>query len=190
MRYFYDLEFLEDGNTIDLISIGIVAEDGREYYAVNSAVNWSGVMDHEWLPENVVPYLPTILYVPEGLRFLDLKHDDVKPRYQIAEEVHEFLLKDVDPEDRKTSPELWAWCGSYDHVGMYQLWGPMASVHDTGLPFYTNDLKSIVHLFGNDELRSDIKKLPTGDQHNALDDARWNFAVWKLINSYLKVTNS
>ena len=34
MRYFYDTEFLEDGETIDLISIGIVAEDGREYYAV------------------------------------------------------------------------------------------------------------------------------------------------------------
>src|SRR4051812_11038169 len=34
MKYFYDTEFLEDGQTIELISIGIVAEDGREYYAV------------------------------------------------------------------------------------------------------------------------------------------------------------
>ena len=34
MRIFYDTEFLEDGKTIDLISIGMVAEDGREYYAV------------------------------------------------------------------------------------------------------------------------------------------------------------
>ena len=33
MKYFYDTEFLEDGHTFDLISIGIVAEDGREYYA-------------------------------------------------------------------------------------------------------------------------------------------------------------
>ncbi len=31
-RYFYDCEFLENGNTIELISIGIVADDGREYY--------------------------------------------------------------------------------------------------------------------------------------------------------------
>ncbi len=30
MRYFLDTEFYEDGKTIDLISIGIVAEDGRE----------------------------------------------------------------------------------------------------------------------------------------------------------------
>lgn len=34
--YCYDTEFLEDGSTIELISIGIVCEDGREYYAVNS----------------------------------------------------------------------------------------------------------------------------------------------------------
>jgi hypothetical protein len=30
MRYWLDTEFIEDGKTIDLISIGIVAEDGRE----------------------------------------------------------------------------------------------------------------------------------------------------------------
>ncbi len=29
MRYWYDLEFIEDGKTIDVISIGVVAEDGR-----------------------------------------------------------------------------------------------------------------------------------------------------------------
>jgi hypothetical protein len=29
MKYYYDTEFIEDGRTIDLISIGIVAEDGR-----------------------------------------------------------------------------------------------------------------------------------------------------------------
>jgi hypothetical protein len=35
MRYWLDTEFIEDGHTIDLISIGIVAEDGRELYAEN-----------------------------------------------------------------------------------------------------------------------------------------------------------
>jgi 3' exoribonuclease, RNase T-like len=35
VKIFYDTEFIEDGRTIDLISIGMVAEDGREYYAVN-----------------------------------------------------------------------------------------------------------------------------------------------------------
>ena len=36
MRYFYDTEFIEDGETIELVSFGVVAEDGREFYAVSS----------------------------------------------------------------------------------------------------------------------------------------------------------
>ena len=35
-RYFYDCEFVEDGRTIDLVSIGMVCDDGREYYAISS----------------------------------------------------------------------------------------------------------------------------------------------------------
>ena len=34
-RYFIDTEFMEDGHTIELISIGICCEDGREFYAVS-----------------------------------------------------------------------------------------------------------------------------------------------------------
>ena len=33
MKYWIDTEFIERPCTIDLISIGLVAEDGREFYA-------------------------------------------------------------------------------------------------------------------------------------------------------------
>ena len=36
LRYFYDCEFIEDGSTIELVSIGFVDEDGREFYAVST----------------------------------------------------------------------------------------------------------------------------------------------------------
>ncbi len=36
MRYFYDCEFIEDGRTIELVSIGVVDENGREFYAVST----------------------------------------------------------------------------------------------------------------------------------------------------------
>ena len=51
MKYFYDTEFLEGTQkkrwwnigkqkpTIDLISIGVVCEDGREYYAISKDFN-------------------------------------------------------------------------------------------------------------------------------------------------------
>ena len=31
MRYFYDCEFIENGITIDLVSVGVVADAGREF---------------------------------------------------------------------------------------------------------------------------------------------------------------
>ena len=34
MRYFYDTEFIDDGRTVELISIGVAAEDGRECYSI------------------------------------------------------------------------------------------------------------------------------------------------------------
>ena len=44
-----DLEFLEDGRTIELISIGMVADDGREYYAVNRDMPVRKIRKHQWL---------------------------------------------------------------------------------------------------------------------------------------------
>jgi 3' exoribonuclease, RNase T-like len=56
---YYDTEFLEDGSTIGLISIGMVTDDGREYYAVRDNP-WTirKAIQHEWLRANVVPSLP------------------------------------------------------------------------------------------------------------------------------------
>ncbi|MGO2515400.1 MAG: polyadenylate-specific 3'-exoribonuclease AS, partial [Corynebacterium variabile] len=53
MRYFYDTEFIEDGRTIDLVSIGVVAEDGREFYAVSSDFNERRA--GSWVRRNVLP---------------------------------------------------------------------------------------------------------------------------------------
>jgi hypothetical protein len=54
MKYFIDTEFKEKPCTIDLISIGIVCEDGREYYAVRSDFNLKEAWSDDWLNENVL----------------------------------------------------------------------------------------------------------------------------------------
>ena len=41
MRYWFDTEFIEDGKTIDLLSIGIVSDDGRAYYATSAEADRS-----------------------------------------------------------------------------------------------------------------------------------------------------
>lgn len=144
MRYWYDTEFKEDGRTIDLISIGIVAEDGREYYAVNDNADWPRIRQDEWLMANVVPTLGG----PDNFRFKDL----------IANEVREFLTVDG-------KPDLWAWYGAYDHVTLCQLWGKMIDL-PKGIPMFTRDLRSEVTRW------TPLPKQPDG-LHNALADARW-----------------
>jgi hypothetical protein len=64
MKYFIDTEFIEgfnkpilgkDRHFIDLISIGIVAEDGRSYYAISKEFNEKDAS--EWVNENVIKKL-------------------------------------------------------------------------------------------------------------------------------------
>src|ERR1700760_1589620 len=57
MRFFYDCEFIEDGTTIELVSIGVVAEDGREFYAVSTEFDPSRAID--WVRRNVLDKLPS-----------------------------------------------------------------------------------------------------------------------------------
>jgi hypothetical protein len=41
MKYWLDTEFIARPFTIDLISIGLVAENGREFYAESNETDWS-----------------------------------------------------------------------------------------------------------------------------------------------------
>lgn len=171
MMVFYDCEFLEDGRTIDLISIGMVADDGREYYTVNQGdlAMWARVNQRAWLVENVLPSLPTrsIEVIrndgSQGVCLIsDISDPLVKPIAQIAREVREFLLSG----DGK--PELWAWYAAYDHVALCQLWGPMIDL-PKGIPMLTKDLKQRCDDLGNPTL----PEQPKGE-HNSLEDARHN----------------
>lgn len=181
MRIFYDTEFIEDGNTIDLISIGMVAEDGRELYLINEEIDDNPLCErirgHNWLMEHVVPHLPLRTrhdgkpsldmpgspnVFPRKLGYFGLDLDDnrIVPRRIIRNAVRNFILATPDPE-------LWAWYGAYDHVVYAQLFGRMIDLPD-GFPMWTNDLKQEVARLGNPAL---VKQ--DGAEHDALADARW-----------------
>ncbi len=164
MRYFFDTEFLEDGKTIELISIGIVAEDECEYYAVSKDAPWASIFQEKWLVENVVPHLPMH------------KRNDLKPwswgnyvedyasglwksRREIQGEILAFIGDDP-------SPEFWAYYASYDWVVLCQLFGRMMHL-PSGWPMFCRDLQQVL---------CDMKQRPpdqAGQEHNALADARW-----------------
>jgi hypothetical protein len=105
MRIFYDCEFLEDGRTIDLISIGLIAEAGDEYYAVNSDMPIERIKSHGWLMKNVAPHIPGPLQERSfddnrnlnGRFTLDRSDAIVKPHWVIANEVRDFILGQPDP---------------------------------------------------------------------------------------------
>lgn len=175
-KIFYDCEFLETGRTIDLISIGMVSEDGRELYAVNRDMPVKQIAKHDWLMANVVPSLPRLhgdARLGAGRRnplALDWHHPDIKPIGAIADEVRDFVLATPDVE-------LWAFYGAYDHVALCQLWGRMIDLPE-GVPMWTNDIRQEALRLGDPE----IPKQEAGE-HNALADARHN----RLMSEFLIV---
>ena len=177
MRYWYDCEFLEDGETIAPIGIGIVAEDGREYYAVSYNAPWDRIEHRPWLVENVVPHLPQLhagglasAYYASARLGIDLDHPDVKSRLTIATEVRDFLLDTTEPV------ELWGYNSSYDHILLSQLWGKMID-RPEGVPCLTLDIQQEALRLG---LENSLPR-QAGDLHNALADARWTREAWSYL---------
>lgn len=189
MRLYYDAEFLENGSTIDLISIGLVAEDGRELYAVNEGIEHDPLYDrickHQWLMENVVPHLPlstgssgtqkgygrlTTSSTYRGFFNLDTASNDVMPRRMIRNAVRDFIQATPDPQ-------LWAWYAAYDHVALAQLFGRMIDLPE-GVPMWTNDLKQEAMRLGNPDMPEQASGV-----HNALADARHNKVMGEFLTS-------
>lgn len=179
-RYFFDTEFLEDGHTIELISIGIVCEDGREFYAVNKDFSRVRVFSDPWLLENVVPHLPVKKILdnePWSYSNMDedYSHPAWMPRREIARAICKFTLPPtLDPQDplpqqymdEWSRPEWWAYYADYDWVALCQLFGRMIDL-PSGWPMYCRDLKQLA-----DQLGVKFTKQIFGE-HHALSDARW-----------------
>ncbi len=156
MRYFYDTEFIDDGRTIELISIGVVAEDGREYYAVST--EFDPERAGSWVRSNVLPKLP-----PPASQLW-------RPRAGIRSDLETFF--DIDGAE---PIELWAWVGAYDHVVLCQLWGPMTHLPPS-MPRFTRELRQLWEERG----RPPMPRRPP-DVHDALVDARDQLRRYRLI---------
>ncbi len=155
MRFFYDCEFIEDGTTIDLVSIGVVGEDGREFYAVSTEFDPTRAID--WVRRNVLDKLP-----PPADRAW-------RSREQIRADLLAFLT------EPGTKIELWAWMAAYDHVALCQLWGDMRAL-PREIPRFTHELRQRYEDAGSPHLPP-----APPDQHDALADARHNLARWVAI---------
>lgn len=126
LRLFMDTEFIETDKSIDLLSIGIVTEDGREYYAEMAEADWGRASP--WVQQNVLPHLGKV----QPLR------DE-----QIRADIMALI------GDRR--PIFVGYYPSYDWVAWCQLWGTMMQLPD-GWPRYILCVKQYAVHLGNPPL--------------------------------------
>jgi hypothetical protein len=117
MKIWFDTEFLEDGKTIELLSIGMVREDGLQYYAEPAEADISRAIADPWLKANVIPHL-------SGQK---------KLRTHIAAEILDFAGR---------KPEFWAYYADYDWVVLCQLYVRMVDL-PKGWPMFCRDVKQL-----------------------------------------------
>lgn len=154
MKFWFDTEFLEDGRTIQLISIGVVSEDGRTYYAETPDAK-KFAQSTQWLAQSVAPHLT-----------VDNRH--TYERWQIANALVDFM---------GDAPEIWAYYGAYDWVVLCQLHGRMIDLPKSW-PMFCRDVKQLASSMGNPELPKQ-----GSFEHNALADAKWTREAWQFLVS-------
>lgn len=189
MKYFLDTEFIEDGESIDLISIGIVAEDGRELYLQNADCRFPKAND--WVARHVFPHLQDFdmgrrdracreyrsEITPSGLGGSCTK-DELCPwrdPHALANLIRTFC-----DTKKHGKPEFWTYFGAYDWVVLCQLFGAMVRLPE-GWPYLAYDLRQWLDHNGRAALHQ-----PDDAPHHALEDARWIAATYKEYREHVQ----
>ena len=159
-RYFLDTEFdPTPGKAPILISLGIVDEDGKEFYAEN--LDYNPANAHEWIQKNVLPHLT-------GPAFSEKK-------------IIEMALEFCD----KPGAEFYCWVGAYD---WFILWDLFAK-YQIFPKFMRRDFREIRQLQDTHYPMLDVHSCSSGAaMHNALNDAKWNKAVFEAIQDHTFIT--
>lgn len=198
----YDLEFLDNGETIDLVSLGMKSGDGRRLYAINREMDQRAIVAHDWMRRNVWPHLPRkdlpetrgeygqypvkkcrCASAVEGQKYewsclcmngkLDMDHPDVRPMGQIRRLVSDFLLE--------SHPVGVGQDGFHrDNIKMWAWYGAYDHVRLAqcwgpmiSLPAH---VPMLTHDLKSEAMRLGNPEMPKqkGTEHNALADAEGN----------------
>ena len=193
LKYFLDTEFIEDGKTIDLISIGIACNDGRTFYRQNSECKFDKASD--WVWRNVFPHLvhfdmrgkrscsPVVHSYNSGLDRREITPCsgttvEGKDRcfWATRSEIRTAVLDFCDVV-KYGKPEFWGYFADYDWVAFCQLFGTMAQL-PKGFPMYCMDLKQLANQLGDIQIPK-----PEVEIHHALADAEWAMASYDFLAS-------
>lgn len=185
MKYFFDTEFIESAVGTELVSIGIVAEDGRTFYAECSSFDERNA--DEWVRDNVLSKLDYWNYGP----------GDTPPNTTIEETEKSFIYFGTESAIktaliswmlRDDDPEFYAYYCSYDWIVFARLFGRLIDLPHN-YPMWCIDLKQMMWERGLDkEWKRQACPDPEGE-HNALVDAQWNLQLYnQIMNSNISET--
>ncbi len=162
MKYFIDTEFIEwysqwvfvkNRPFIDLISIGIVAEDGRTYYAISNQFNPDDAS--KWVKDNVL--YPIMLEYGFSKNLSNLhgclsyskmavksiqKHFGKHPA-TIGYEIMQFCGGSLVEQFAENDIQFYGYFADYDWVVFCAMFGRMIDL-PKGFPMYCRDLKQML----------------------------------------------
>lgn len=154
MKYFLATEMHDNGVKIDLITIAIVNDHGRQLCITSSEFDYEAAYAKPWIAENVLPLLPPRPYW--------------KTREAIKKAILEFIGRDA-------HPEFWSWFSSHNWVAFCQLFGTTVSLPKP-LPMHCLDLRQEHFLAGSPRLPSQMPGV-----NGALEDAKWISVVYETL---------
>lgn len=170
-RYFFDTEFNQERDSVDLLSIGVTCDDGREFYAINGDASW-GDIGH-WLDANVVP----ILNGPFAPPYRGEKN--CHPTMSMRRIRHELELF-INEGPRGQPIEFWGYFADYDWFLLTRLWGA------DGFRKMPSCFPRICYDVRQYQMHKQVKRLPPALQpaHNALVDARWTAKAFDHVHRH------
>lgn len=174
MKVFFDTEFTGLHQNTSLISIGLIAEDGRTFYA--ELIDYDQHQVDEWLQKNVINNL--------------IVHPDRKHYYLVTDNDAIYKDNSATIKDRLEDwlsqfeeVEMWSDCLSYDWVLFNQLFGHAFNIPKNVyyIPF---DICTLMKIKGVDpDINREEFAGIEGDKHNALHDAKVIKACYEKLMS-------
>lgn len=173
MKIFLDTEFIEDGKTIHPLSIGLIRDDGKEYYA--EICNEEYVKPNKWVYANVIPHLNswhTTQTTPIILGRNELNKGALQ-RSEVTNDLLEFCGEE---------PEFWGYFADYDWVLISQLFGTMMNLPNNW-PKYCLDIKQEMKInqISSEQVKKVIGEGEDKDGHNALTGAKYHRKMYYYV---------
>lgn len=166
MKIFFDTEFTGLHKNTTLISIGLIAEDGKYFYAELRDYDKSQV--DEWIKNNVIANT-SYLKEKDNMEVASRSYSAFympTTKEQLQEDLKEWLLQFEEVE-------IWSDCLAYDWVLFNDIFGHAFNIPKNVyyIPF---DICTLFKLKGIDPdiSREEFANMVCDEKHNALHDAK------------------